>query len=116
VVSCVERPAYDIRYRSAQGTGCRGVAGATGVRKSWGNRGNRQRKERGREREGEPYGEAWACGSCLAQRPRASTSSPGDTEVDSVSEPAVSETEGVTDVVSDSEPEVIDLLSDSELG
>jgi hypothetical protein len=58
---------------------------------------------------GEPHGKAWACGSCLAQCPRASTSSPGDTEVDSVSEP-----EGVTDVVSDSEPEFIDLVSDSE--
>ena len=57
------------------------------------------------------------CGSCLTQYPRASTSLPGDTEVDSVSEPAVSETEtepGVTDLVSDSEPEVIDLVSDSE--
>jgi hypothetical protein len=67
---------------------------------------------------GEPHGKAWACGSCLGQRPRASTSLPGDTEVDSVSEPAVSETEmepGVIDLVSDSEPEVIDLVSDSEL-
>ena len=66
----------------------------------------------------ELHGKAWACGSCLAQHPRASTSSP---EVNSASEPAVSEAEGVTEaervtyVVSHFEPEAIDLVSDSEL-
>jgi len=55
---------------------------------------------------GQRHGEAWACGSCLAQNLRASTSS-------RVSEPEIEEPEvepEVIDLVSESEPEVADTL------
>jgi hypothetical protein len=59
---------------------------------------------------GERHGEAWACGSCLAQNPRAGSSR--EPEVDSEQEIDPDDPVSIMDLTS--EPDTIDLVSENE--